>query len=356
MRQLLSLCLVLWGLVATVPCVRAADDAFTVSGIKVDATAPSAVDAQTKAIEGGRDRAWQTLYRRLTRQEDWSHQPTLDPVTLQRLIRSYQVHDARSSTTRFVATMTYEFNANAVRRLLQQADIAYSDTTAKPVLIIPLGPEWSAQTPWTKAWTDPRFAQGSIPFALPSNDAIGASALSAIRFDRASWSDVEPIASRIHASEAYLVLVIPQRAQMIVKIRRLGPGNSPTIPDVVVSVPPKTPPAQSFAKVAEATATAIEEFWKSRSAVDFGKHGQVVASLHIESLSAWGDLLQKLGSVPTITDVNVVAMDIGEARVQIAYAGSPDQLNQQLSREGLSLANEGGQWWLESADSEAGSR
>jgi len=356
MRQLLSLCLVLLGLVSAVPCARAADDTFAVSGIKVDASAPSAVDAQTKAIESGRDRAWQTLYRRLTRQEDWPHQPVLDPVTLQRLIRSYQVHDARSSTTRFVATMTYEFNANAVRRLLQQADIAYSDATAKPVLIIPLGPGWSAQTPWTKAWTDPRFAQGSIPFVLPPNDAIDAPALAAIRFEHTSWSDVEPMASRVHASEAYLALVIPQRTQMIVKIRRLGSGNSSPIPDVVTAVPPGTPPAKSFAKVADATANGIEEFWKSRSAVDFGKHGQVVAALHIDSLSAWGDLLQKLDAVPTITDVNVVAMDIGEARLEIAYAGSPDQLNQQLSREGLSLANEGGQWWLERADTETGNR
>jgi hypothetical protein len=356
MRQLLSLCLVLLGLVLAAPFARAADDPFTVSGIKVDATAPSAVDAQTKAIESGRDRAWQTLYRRLTRQEDWGHQPTLDPVTLQRLIRSYQVNGARSSTTRFVATMTYEFNANAVRRVLQQADIAYSDATAKPVLIIPLGPGWSAQTPWTKAWTDPRFAQGAVPFALPPNDAIDAPALAAVRFDRTSWSDVEPVASRIHASEAYLALVIPQRAQMIVKIRRLGSGNSPTIPDVVVPVPPKTPPAQSFAKVAEASASAIADFLKSRSAIDFGKHGRVIAALHVESLTAWGDLLQKLGSVPTITDVNVVAMDIGEARVEISYAGSSDQLNQQLSREGLALANEGGQWWIEHADTETGSR
>jgi hypothetical protein len=356
MRQFLSLALVFLGLVFAIPHVRAADDAFTVSGIKVDATAASAVEAQTKAIESGRDRAWQTLYRRLSRQEDWSRQPALDPVALQRLIRSYQVNDARSSTTRFVASMTYEFNANAVRRLLQQADIAYSDATAKPVLIIPLGPEWSAQTPWTKAWADPRFARGAAPFALPPNDAIDAPALAGIRFDRAAWQDVEPMASRIHATEAYLVLVIPQRAQMIVKIRRLGPGSSPSIPDVVVAVAPKTAPSKSFAQVADATAGAIEEFWKSRSAVDFGKHGQVVATLHVDSLNAWGDVLQRLGSVPTVTDVNVVAMDIGEARVEIAYAGSSDQLNQQLSRQGLTLANEGGQWWLEKSDTEAGSR
>ncbi len=357
MRQFLSACLVLLlGLTVAVPLAGAADDPFTVSGIKVDATAASAIVAQTRAIESGRDRAWQTLYRRLARQEDWARQPALDPTTLQRLIRSYQVHDARSSTTRFVASMTYVFNANAVRRLLQQADVAYSDATAKPVLVIPLGPGWSAQTPWAKAWTDPRFARGAVPFVLPPDDAIDAPMLAAIRFDRTAWQDVEPMASRLHASETFLALVIPQRKQMIVKIRRLGAGNSPSIPDAVVAVPPGTPAAKSFASVADATANAIEEFLKSRTAVDFGRHAKVVATLHVDSLTEWGDVLQRLGSVPTVTDVNVLAMDIGEARVEIAYAGSADQLNQQLSRQGLSLANEGGQWWLERADSDTGGR
>jgi hypothetical protein len=356
MRQFLVLCLVLSGFVLAVPQAGAADDPFTVSGIKVDATAPSTVEAQTKAIESGRDRAWQTLYRRLTRQEDWPHQPALDPVALQRLIRNYQVHDARSSTTRFVASMTYEFNANAVRRLLQQADIAYSDATAKPILIIPLGPGWSAQTPWTKAWADPRFARGPVPLVLPPDDAINSPVLAGIRFDHTSWQDLEPMASRLHATDTYLALVIPQRSQMIVKLRRLGSGSSPAIPDVVVTVAPRTPAAQSFAKVADMTASAIQEFLKSRSAVDFGRHAKVVATLHVDSLTEWGDVLQRLGAVSTVTDVNVLAMDIGEARIEIAYAGSPDQLNQQLSHQGLSLANQGGQWWLQRADSETGSR
>jgi len=356
MRQLFSVCLVLLGLSLAVPQAGAADDVYTVSGIKVDASAPSSIDAQTKAIENGRDRAWQTLYRRLTRQDDWPRQPALDPTTLQRLIRSYQVHDARSSTTRFVASMTYVFNANAVRRLLQQADIAYSDVTAKPVLIIPLAPGWVAQTPWTKVWADPRFAHGAVPFVLPPDDAIDAPTLAAIRFDHTAWPDVEPMASRVHASAAYLVLVIPQRSQMIVKIRGLGPGSPPSIPDLVISIPPRTPPAISFAKVADAAANAIEDSWKSRSVVDYGKRATVIAALRVDSLVEWGDLLQKLGAVPTITDVNVLAMDIGEARVEIAYAGTTDQLNQQLSRQGLNLANEGGQWWLERADTQTGSR
>ena len=68
---------------------HAADDPFTVSGISVDATAASASVAQNIAINQGRGRAWNTLYRRLTKQQDWARQPPLDDITLQRMIKNY---------------------------------------------------------------------------------------------------------------------------------------------------------------------------------------------------------------------------------------------------------------------------
>jgi hypothetical protein len=353
MRPLYSFCLLVVLGLSLAFHRAAADDLYTVSGIKVDASAPSAVDAQTKAIESGRDRAWQTLYRRLTKQEDWPRQPALDPTTLQRLIRSYQVHDARSSTTRFVASMTYVFNANAVRRVLQQDDVAYSDVSAKPFLVIPLGPRWSAQTPWTRAWADPGFAHGAIPLVLPPDDAIDAPALAALQFDSASWQDVEPMASRVHAAQAALVLVIPQRTQMLVKIRLAGSGDMPKVADVVVPVAPKTPPGAAFAKVADAAAGAIINAWKTRTVVDYGRRSNLTVLARVNSLADWGQLAQTLGSVATITDVRVFAMDIGEARLMISYVGTADQLNAQLSRAGLNLSNEDGEWWLGKSQTES---
>lgn len=331
--------------------LAAADDPYTVSGIKVDATAQSAIEAQTRAINGGRAKAWQTLYRRLTKQQDWSRQPALDDATLQRLVRSYQARDQRSSTTRFVANMTYVFNANAVRRILQQNSLAYADIAARPILVIPLAPGWSAQTPWTRAWRAPRFARGAVPLVLPLADNIDQSALASLHFDTATWQDVEPMASRVHAADAYLVLVIPQRTQMIVKIRHLAAMGGAPIPDLLVPAPPKTPPAKAFGDVADAAASSITDSWKSHSVIDFSRHSRLVASMQVDTLEEWAQTLAKLEAVPTVSDVSVVVMDIGEARVSISYAGSTDQLNEQLAHDGFVLANEDGQWRISRSDS-----
>lgn len=352
MRHLLLTLLIVFASASTAS-LAAGGDPFTVSGVKVDATAQSAIEAQTKAINGGRAKAWQTLYRRLTKKQDWGKQPALDDATLQRLVRSYQARDQLSSTTRFVANMTYVFNAGAVRRILQQTDVAYSDVTVRPILVIPLAPDWSPQTPWTQAWKSPRSANGAISLVLPLPDSLDAPALRSLHFDSAAWQDVEPMASRVHATEAYLVLVIPQRAQMLVKIRHLAASAGAAIPDFAVPVPPNTPAAKAFGEVADAAANAIIESWKARSVVDFSKRAKLLASMRVETLEEWSQTLQKLEALPTVSEVSVVAMDIGEARVTISYAGSTDQLNEQLAHAGLSLSNENGEWRLARSESRA---
>src|ERR1700689_768778 len=81
-------------------------DPFTVTGIPVDASAASSVEAQNIAINSGRQRAWQTLIHRLTKQEDWAKVPQLDDQAVERLIASYLPQNVRKSTTRYSASMT----------------------------------------------------------------------------------------------------------------------------------------------------------------------------------------------------------------------------------------------------------
>ena len=349
MRLLLIICVLAAGLAGA----WATEDPYTVSNIPVDASAPSAVEAQTLAINSGRDKAWQALYRKLTKQQDWGHQPVLDPVTLQRMIRSYAVSKERRSTTRFVASMTYVFNPEAVRRVLRQANVAFADVAAKPLLVIPMSPGYAPHTPWTQAFADPHIAKGGVPLALPLGDAVDTSALGALQFGNASWQDIEPAASRVHAKEAWLALAEPGTGHITIKLKRLGAGASPSIPDVNVTVPPKTPPAQAYASAASAAAAAIIDAWKAHSVVDFGKKTKLFASLHVDSLEDWSEMLKRLGSASNVTNVDVVALDIGEAKVAISYVGSQDQLNDQLAHAGLSLASAGGQMWLSRASSSA---
>jgi hypothetical protein len=347
-RHLVSLAFALLCLAPV--AAAAADDPYTVTGIAVDATAASSTEARNIAINSGRPKAWDILFRRLVRQEDWPKRPQLDDLGIQRLIRAYVPTDERRSTTRYVAKITYVFNPDAVRRLFRTANIAYADiASSKPVLVIPMAPRYAVHGAWTNLFAN-RNA-GSVTFALPVGDMMDASMLGALDFNTASWQDLEPIASRVKASDAYLVLATTASGgKIIVKLRHLGPTSSPPIADVVVTNPPNTPGPQAYANAANAAALAIANDWKSRSAVDFGKRAKLTAEVKIDSLEQWGGLLQKLGTVPLVTDVGVVAMNTGEARIVITYAGSQDQLKDSLTQAHVDLSQRSGTWWVSQSD------
>jgi hypothetical protein len=343
----ITLCLLL-GLVFFAPCsaALAGGDPYAVSGIGVDATASSATQAQNIAIVSGRARAWTTLSHRLTKAADWPKLPVLDDTAITRLIRTYQFANERRSTTRYTADITYVFNPDAVRHMFRTANIAYADMQAKPILVVPMSPGYVPHSAWASIWANPKYATGAAPLMLPAGDSLDSASLSALNFNTATWQDVEPVASRTHATEAFLVQVSQGKGALDIKLKRLGPGNSPPMPDVTVPITPGTTGPKLYASAADTAASAIIDEWKARSAIDFGKRNRLIVEVHVSDLAGWSALLQKLGTIPNITDVGVVAMNIGEARVALTYVGSQDQLHDLLAQATLDLSNQNGVWWL----------
>jgi len=311
-----------------------ADSLFTVKNVPVDATAAASVEAQTIAINGGRPKAWTVLYRRLTRQEDWGRQPQLDDTSLQRLVRSFDVTDERRSTTRYVAKVTYVFSQPAVERLLRANNISYVVAQTRRILVIPLSPKFAPGDSWSLAWSDPRFSSGVVSAVLPEDSDAGA--LSGMTFDTANWNAVSGLAARTHASDVVVADLAPGNGQ--VRLKRLAAGQ-PIVPSVDV-------PAKTAAAAAEAAFDAIADFWKNRSAVDFSQKSKITAEAQFRSLSEWASLQAKLGTVQTVVGIDMVAFNMNEARVDIAYVGSFDQLRGTLADAGIAMTSRDGMWWL----------
>ena len=124
-----------------------AENAFEISSVHVEASGPSGAEARARAIAGGRPIAWQILFRRLTRAQDWARFPMLDDAQLQKVIVSYLPLNERRSTTRYVAEVTYTFNPEAVARLLQSTGIPYAAAPSKRILVIPMAPGFARSSP-----------------------------------------------------------------------------------------------------------------------------------------------------------------------------------------------------------------
>jgi hypothetical protein len=335
------------GLAASLAAAAApaeAENLFTVSGIHVEAAAASATEARNSAIAAGRAEAWQVLFRRLTREEDWPRQPALDPAALQKLTTAFIPAGERRSTTRYVAEVAYVFNPHAVAKLLQASGIAYATASARRVLVIPLSPAYARAGGWTDALANPRFANSIVPFVLPLGDAADKAALAGLSFEAARWADIAPEAARRGAKEAVLMLATASGDKMTVTLRRLGPSEMST--KATAEVPLTQSAASTYPAAAVAAVRAMEDMWKSRTALDFGRKGTLTVDATVRSLEEFSALEAKLSALPNVAAISVAAMDIGAARLSVSYLGSVEQLKDALKQAGLTLTATGGIWHL----------
>ncbi len=314
-----------------------ADDLYTVSGVHVDASGASSAEALNVAIAQGRPKAWQILYRRLTRQQDWARQPVLDAPALVRLSRGYVPSNERRSTTRYVADVAYNFNPDAVARTLRDANIAFTQTAVRRILLVPMSPGYNTG-PWTQAFAAAH--DSFVPFSLPS----GGDELGQLNFDNAGWNDVAPAAAKIKATEAALVQAVYANGKVTVNIRRLSQGAAPT--KTSIDVPMLQTLGTTYPAAAQAALAAMDDMWKSRSAVNPNARGTLIADVKVASLSQWGAIQSALSGSENVTGVQVVAMNLGYARLSIAYVGSTTQLRDSLNEKGLALSGRGDQWTL----------
>ncbi|MBV9331555.1 MAG: hypothetical protein JOZ55_08385 [Alphaproteobacteria bacterium] len=335
-----------WG----VPRASAADAIFTVSNVHIDASGYSASAAQGVAFQQGRPKAWQIVYRRLTRQQDWDKQPQLDDTHLQRLIRSFKIANERQSTTRYTADITYSFNPAAVAKVLREANIAFTTGAAHRILLVPMAPQYSKSSAWTRVFTAPRFAEAVVPFSLPVGDAADAAPLAHLVFETAAWGDIAPVALRVHATEAVLVQlqIQPSQHKIALGLKRLGVGQVPMQSTAGVSYVQTATAA--YPAAADAAMAAISEMWKQRAAVDYSQRGNITVDVRVGSLSQWAVVQAALVTVSNVTASRVIAMDIGDARMAISFLGTTDQLRDALAQAGLQLTNSEptntGEWLL----------
>ena len=323
---------------------RAQEALYTVGGVHVDATAASSGEALNEAIAQGRAKAFQILFRRLTRQADWARQPPLDGPGLLRLSRGTNITNERRSTTRYTADVTYMFNPTAVQRTLRAAQISFSQVQARPILLIPMSPG-VGHGPWAGALMQPAFRDSQVPFSVLAPEDEGS--VTALNFDSAGWNDVSAVAAKNHVSEVALVQAVYAGGKMTVNVRRLGLGEPPA--KASVDVPVQQTVGTTYPAAAQAAVRTIEDMWKTRSAIDFSQRGRLTADVRIASLAQWGEIQSSLAGVSNVTSMNVTAMDMGYARVNLTYQGGIEQLREAFAGAGLSLSNRGGQWTLAKA-------
>jgi hypothetical protein len=180
-------------------------------------------------------------------------------------------------------------------------------------------------TPWARAWTNPGIAQGLVPIMLPTGDAEDLMVLSTPDLTQLDWAAVQPLVRRYNVPQVVIATALPE-------------GNAAQL--IMINATGRQTESLAFARgtfvtTADASAMKIAEVWKDRSAVDYSQRGRIAVDVEFRSLEDWARIRRQLAAVRSVTEVALLGMSVNEARIELAYVGRPEQLQDTMRQQNL---------------------
>ncbi len=336
-----ALVLVQFGQAAAQPA-----DLWTVTNVAVDATGASPSAAKEAALSKGRQRAWTEVFRRITPSSQWQAQPPITDAELEPMVKSFDISNEKHSSTRYLATVTYVFNPSAVRSALRKSGTQFSESKAKPVLVVALsGSAWAPESSWGKAWSVQSQRGRLVPVAVPRGDDQDRAALATIS-TAADWAVVKPLADRYGASSVLVATAGKSGTALSVNLAHIKPDGRQARNGTYA--PQGTEDEFALAnRTAGAIADNLQEDWKRTTSVDYGQQASINVGITFNSLAEWVATKRSLESVKLIQVLAVEELNMRNARIRLDYVGKTDQLQTALSQTNLYLISDAqGNWTL----------
>ena len=346
--------LLLLGVLIWLGPARAADpdDPYSAT-VKVDATADNAAAARTLARHDGQQRALMEVIEHLTGSTDESKLPKLDDKAITDMVGSFEVANEKMSSVRYLADYTFHFRKAKVRQLLRNAGIAISSSPAKPAIVVPVFQDgdkavlWDDPNPWRQAWEQLPATSGPTRLNVPLGGLGDVSAIDADQARAGNSQALTAIAQGNDADEALVAAAIAQRqgdklTGLAVSLKRYRLGQLINSQTTSITANPGESEADFMNRAVAAVAADIEHGIPPSS----NKEASIDAIVPIASLGDWVAMQQRLAAVPEIHKVDLLSLSRQQAKIEIKYVGSPDQLKSSLAGADLDLGGGDPEWRL----------
>lgn len=345
---------------------------YDVAKLSVDITAQDAVAARTQGMAEAGRRAVKTVIERLTPRSAQAQLPELTNEGVEAMVNGVSIRKEQNSTTRYIATLDVSVNEQAIKQLLQEQGIPYSEERAPSISLLPLviaGDSVASEggEGWRQAWEDLDLSHSMTPATIlrPRQELDIATVRAVLAGDAQALAAMQ---------EDYgygpLVIAVGEATKGELVTRLAGADSVGAInfgrSDQIVG------DAKSAAREAAATAFAIiENRWKvSRSGqvpateVNYapgteptpGAAGappaevprNVVAQVEFSGLKDWQDIRGRLMNVAGLQALEVNLLSARAASITFDYAGSLGRLQKELDHNGFVFGESEGTFVLRS--------
>jgi hypothetical protein len=393
--------------------LAAGEDVFIVARVPVQASGDSATDAKEAAQAAGRRRAMDLLLRRLTTESDWQFLPGLSagrpaaagadpsgkaPIEissggLEALESGFEVYNEKASSTSYRAYITYRFKPDAVRRLLKQAKIPYSEAQTRVALVLPVLQTdagvylWESNNPWMAAWKLRPLTHELTPMQAPLGDLEDSASITARQALDLNATALATIAARYNVSQVIVAhaRLVRKDADNQLSVRLLNAyretgkatpadilGHDAEIEEDgtqsqtfsyaaedqdfatkvgdVLAQTTLTEPAGNFPGLAEraieAAITRYSSGWKAKTLIDHSKEAVLPVSAFFERLEDWSKIRGALIATPLVGAVQVSALSRRGAEMNMRVFGDPAKVQVAMENQGVVFWSETGERWF----------
>jgi hypothetical protein len=344
-------------------------DPYTVT-VKVDATAGNALDARRAARLDGQRRALTKVVQQLAGVPD-AKLPTLDDNAITSMVDNFEVANERMSAVRYLADYTFHFRPAQVRRLMQTAGIAFaaagngagaseSANDDKPMVLLPVFDDgtaavlWDDPNPWRDAWAQRPAGAGAARLSVPLGGISDLTVIDAAQAIAGKPDALDAIAARNGGGEAIVALATVQRrgdqlGGFDVTVKRYRQGKLIGTQSETFSVNPGESESDFIKRAVDGTAAAIET-GTNEVVANAASAASLTATVPITDLGEWVEVRDRLAAVPAVHKVDLLSLSRREAKIEITYSGTPDQLRSSLAEANLDLGGSDPRWQVRPSD------
>ena len=333
------------------PLPAHAQDAFVVRNVMVDETADSADAARNTALANGQQMAWRFLMQRLVPIGDQQRAISAGQGQLTDLVRSFGVDEERVSSERYIANLTYRFNADAVRSLLSVQNIPFAESPGPTLLVLPVLVRggaallWSeGDAVWLQAWQNAPPGHGLIALRAPFGDLSDLLSLDAEDAVQGNWALMEPLAER-YGAQGVLVATIEAGSSNSLSLT----SYTEAIGEQVAILGSRIVPSLSAGDLLNAVMTAdesVNETWKMANLLTPDSQDEIVVDVSFDDLANWLEMRRVLSGTAIVQDVETLVLSAKSARVNLRYLGDVQRLQSTLRQQGLALVERGDVWLI----------
>lgn len=330
---------------------------FVVRGVAVDRTADTAAAARELALVDGQRHAFERLMARLVPAGALGV-PALDNSGIGTLIRDFDVAEEKTSSVRYLATLTIRFKPRAVRSLLRGARVPFAETPSKPVLVLPLfdfGGElllWDDPNPWREAWYAAPANDGLVPLVVPYGDLQDVADIDAAQALEGNEERLALIGTRYGVARTMVVLArlavddMQGSTTLGVTVSHFGGATPEPTTIRQFAAAPGEREEDLLVRAVTAISQGVEASWKRDNLLNYDLATSLVAVVPLGGLADWIEVRRRLLGVAVVMGVEPITISRRSVRIDLSYLGDEARLAAVLQAEGLSLVREPLDWML----------